>query len=180
MAHRTRKRRLLGAIGVTALATGTVLATTTLPAAHAETTAQAAAAGVTVRPDPSYSGEKFEGWGTSLVWFANATGDYPPAVREKLYKLLFGDDGLALNIARYNIGGGNAPDVKDYLRAGGGRRGLVEGAGGHDPRGRRLVGRRRTRPTGTRTPTRRSAGGSTASRRTSPTGRPSATPRPGS
>ncbi|MFF6913691.1 glycoside hydrolase [Streptomyces sp. NPDC012466] len=119
MAHRTRKRRLLGAIGVT-LATGAVLATAGLPAAHAETTAaEAAAAGVTVRPDPSYSGEKFEGWGTSLVWFANATGDYPPAVREKLYKLLFGDEGLALNIARYNIGGGNAPDVKDYLRAGG-------------------------------------------------------------
>ncbi|MFG2808937.1 glycoside hydrolase [Streptomyces massasporeus] len=119
MAHRTRKRRLLGAIGVT-LATGTVLAAASLPAAHAETAAaEAAAAGVTVRPDPSYSGDEFEGWGTSLVWFANATGDYPPAVREKLYKLLFGDDGLNLNIARYNIGGGNAPDVKDYLRAGG-------------------------------------------------------------
>ncbi|MFD5163037.1 glycoside hydrolase [Streptomyces hawaiiensis] len=119
MAHPNRKRRLLGAIGVT-LATGTVLATATLPAAHAETTtAVAAAAGVTVQPDPSYSGDEFEGWGTSLVWFANATGDYPPAVREKLYKLLFGDEGLALNIARYNIGGGNAPDVKDYLRAGG-------------------------------------------------------------
>jgi O-glycosyl hydrolase len=118
MAHRTRKRRLLGAIGVTAVATGTLLATTTLPAAHAEP-AQAAAADVTVRPDPSYAGDEFEGWGTSLVWFANATGDYPPAVREKLYKLLFGDDGLNLNIARYNIGGGNAPDVKDYLRAGG-------------------------------------------------------------
>lgn len=117
MAQRTRKRRLLGAIGVT-LATGTVLAATTLPAAHAETAPQAAA-GVTVRPDPSYSGEKFEGWGTSLVWFANATGDYPPEIREKLAKLLFGDDGLNLNIARYNIGGGNAPDVKDYLRAGG-------------------------------------------------------------
>ncbi|MEU1849462.1 glycoside hydrolase [Streptomyces sp. NPDC019990] len=118
MAHRTRKRRLLGAIGVTAMATGTILATTTLPAAHAEPT-RAAAAGVTVRPDPSYQHERFEGWGTSLVWFANATGDYPPAIREKLYKLLFSDEGLALNIARYNIGGGNAPDVKDYLRAGG-------------------------------------------------------------
>ncbi|MEW2608671.1 RICIN domain-containing protein [Streptomyces sp. NPDC047880] len=118
MAHRTRKRRLLGAIGVTAVATGTLLATTTLPAAHAGP-ARAAAAGVTVRPDPSYAGDEFEGWGTSLVWFANATGDYPPAIREKLYKLLFGDDGLNLNIARYNIGGGNAPDVKDYLRAGG-------------------------------------------------------------
>ncbi|MFE6197044.1 RICIN domain-containing protein [Streptomyces sp. NPDC057838] len=120
MAHRTRRRRLLGAVGVTAVATGTLLATTTLPAAHAGPAAAGrAAAGVTVRPDPSYAGERFEGWGTSLVWFANATGDYPPAIREKLYRLLFGDEGLALNIARYNIGGGNAPDVKDYLRAGG-------------------------------------------------------------
>ncbi|WP_371578647.1 RICIN domain-containing protein [Streptomyces sp. NBC_01314] len=116
MAHRTRTRRLFGAIGVTALATGTVMATTSLPMAHADT---AAVAAVTVRPDPSYKGDSFEGWGTSLVWFANATGDYPPAVREKLADLLFGKDGLDLNIARYNIGGGNAPDVKDYLRPGG-------------------------------------------------------------
>ncbi|MFF5358202.1 RICIN domain-containing protein [Streptomyces scabiei] len=116
MAHRTRTRRLFGAIGVTALATGTVMATTSLPMAHADT---AAVASVTVRPDPSYKADGFEGWGTSLVWFANATGDYPPAIREKLADLLFGKDGLDLNIARYNIGGGNAPDVKDYLRAGG-------------------------------------------------------------
>lgn len=26
--------------------------------------------------------------------------------------MLFGEDGLRLNIARYNIGGGNAPDVR--------------------------------------------------------------------
>jgi O-glycosyl hydrolase len=74
---------------------------------------------VRVTPDPSYQQAAFEGWGTSLVWFANATGSYPPAVREKLADLVFGKDGLALNIARYNIGGGNAPDVKDYLRPGG-------------------------------------------------------------
>ncbi|MER6983781.1 RICIN domain-containing protein, partial [Streptomyces carpinensis] len=74
---------------------------------------------VTVRPDPSYQQEPFEGWGTSLAWFANATGGYPEEIREKLAELLFDDDGLGLNIARYNIGGGNAPDVKDYLRAGG-------------------------------------------------------------
>ncbi|MBZ3906636.1 MULTISPECIES: RICIN domain-containing protein [Streptomyces] len=122
MAHRTRTnrsrtRRLFGAIGITALATGTAMATTSLPMAHADTTAAAAA--VTVSPDPSYMGDKFEGWGTSLVWFANATGDYPKPIREKLANLLFGEDGLNLNIARYNIGGGNAPDVKDYLRAGG-------------------------------------------------------------
>ncbi|MDL5205648.1 glycoside hydrolase [Streptomyces sp. ALI-76-A] len=111
MARRTRSRRSLGAAALTALATGAALLS--VPAQ-----AQAATS-VTVQPDPSYKQEKFEGWGTSLVWFANATGDYPPEIREKLAKLLFGDDGLALNIARYNIGGGNAPDVKDYLRAGG-------------------------------------------------------------
>jgi len=75
--------------------------------------------GVTVTPDPSYAGEPFEGWGTSLVWFANATGDYPDEIREKLADMVFGDEGLNLNIARYNVGGGNAPDVPDYLRAGG-------------------------------------------------------------
>jgi len=119
MAPRTRTRHLLTAIGISAVATGTVLAT--LPAAHADpaNAAADATAAVTVRPDPSYQQEKFEGWGTSLVWFANATGDYPKEIREKLAQLLFGDDGLALNIARYNIGGGNAPDVKDYLRPGG-------------------------------------------------------------
>ena len=116
MARRTRNRRLLGAAGLTALATGAALVSA--PSSTAQVTAADTAA-FTVRPDPSYEQQKFEGWGTSLVWFANATGDYPKEIREKLAKLLFGDDGLALNIARYNIGGGNAPDVKDYLRPGG-------------------------------------------------------------
>ncbi|MCD7441029.1 RICIN domain-containing protein [Streptomyces lincolnensis] len=74
---------------------------------------------VTVRVDPSYQQQEFEGWGTSLVWFANATGGYPEPIRRQLVDMLFGEDGLALNIARYNIGGGNAPDVrKDYMKAG--------------------------------------------------------------
>jgi len=117
LARRTRTRHLLGVVGITALATSAALVSA--PSPDAQAAVEAAASSVTVTPDPSYSQEKFEGWGTSLVWFANATGNYPPAIREKLAKLLFGDDGLALNIARYNIGGGNAPDVKDYLRAGG-------------------------------------------------------------
>ncbi|MGW6929196.1 glycoside hydrolase [Lentzea sp. NPDC054927] len=74
---------------------------------------------VTVRIDPSYQQPEFEGWGTSLVWFANVTGGYPEPIRRKLVDLLFGEDGLRLNIARYNIGGGNAPDVrKDYMKTG--------------------------------------------------------------
>ncbi|KUO14576.1 hypothetical protein AQJ91_45985 [Streptomyces dysideae] len=86
------------------------------PAATAATAPQSA---VTVRIDPSYQQQEFEGWGTSLVWFANATGGYPEPIRRQLVDMLFGEDGLALNIARYNIGGGNAPDVrKDYMKAG--------------------------------------------------------------
>lgn len=75
--------------------------------------------GITVRVDPSYQQQPFEGWGTSLVWFANVTGGYPEPIRRQLVDMLFGEDGLNLNIARYNIGGGNAPDVRtDYMKRG--------------------------------------------------------------
>lgn len=88
------------------------------PGAAAEEPA-AAAQPLTITPNPSYKGDAFEGWGTSLVWFANATGGYPESVRQDLFDKVFGEDGLNLNIARYNIGGGNASDVPDdYMRAG--------------------------------------------------------------
>ena len=79
----------------------------------------AASGGVTIAIDPSYQQAEWQGWGTSLVWMANATGGYPDEIRNKLVDLVFGADGLNLNIARYNIGGGNAPTVRDYLRPGG-------------------------------------------------------------
>ncbi|MEU8638548.1 RICIN domain-containing protein [Amycolatopsis sp. NPDC048633] len=79
----------------------------------------AAATAVTVRPDPAYRQQPFEGWGSSLAWMAEATGGYPDPVRNKLADLVFGADGLNLNIARFNVGGGNAPDVPSYLRPGG-------------------------------------------------------------
>ncbi|WP_277207219.1 RICIN domain-containing protein [Isoptericola croceus] len=113
----TRTRRAVAALTGGLLVAGLAVAPST--AAPAAAPAAGQEADVTVRPDPSYAGEPFEGWGTSLVWFANATGDYPDEIREELADMVFGPDGLNLNIARYNIGGGNAPDVPDYLRAGG-------------------------------------------------------------
>jgi hypothetical protein len=108
-------------VGLALAAGGTTALTQPAAAAPAAPTAaaQPTADGVTVRLDPSDVGDTWEGWGTSLVWFANATGDYPDEIRNRLADLVFGDDGLALNIARYNIGGGNAPDVPGYLRPGG-------------------------------------------------------------
>lgn len=90
-----------------------------------------AADSVSVTPNPWYQSEPFEGWGTSLVWMANATGGYPDELREELYELVFGEEGLNLNIARYNVGGGHASDVTDYLRAGG----AVEGYWAEDLEG---------------------------------------------
>ncbi len=117
-----RGRRPVTALGAAALVATGALAVLPAQASPAVSTAVPAAAdvpGVTVTPDPSYAGAPFEGWGTSLVWFANATGDYPDEIRNKLADMVFGPDGMNLNIARYNVGGGNAPDVPDYLRAGG-------------------------------------------------------------
>ncbi|WP_218143853.1 discoidin domain-containing protein [Arthrobacter sp. yr096] len=85
----------------------------TAPQAHADD-----ATAVTITPNPASRGEAFEGWGTSLVWFANATAGYSPELREELYQKVFGEDGLNLNIARYNVGGGNASDVANYLNDG--------------------------------------------------------------
>lgn len=123
MNRHSAARRLLAAVSLVLVGSGTGLvgpAHAAVPASDpASGTTDAANTVVTVRPDPAYRGQEFQGWGTSLVWFANATGGYPDEIREQLAELLFGDDGLNLNIARYNIGGGNAPDVRDYLRPGG-------------------------------------------------------------
>ncbi|MFD3502290.1 glycoside hydrolase [Streptomyces sp. NPDC058678] len=112
MSHRHRIVQALAPAVPLVLGAGLVVA----PAASAASSPQST---VTVRIDPSYQQQEFEGWGTSLVWFANATGRYPEPIRRQLVDMLFGEDGLGLNIARYNIGGGNAPDVrKDYMKTG--------------------------------------------------------------
>lgn len=122
----SRARRSTAVVAAAALCAAGLVAT--VPAAAP---AQAAPAPVVITPNPAVPGPEFQGWGTSLVWFANATGDYPEEIREELYQLLFGEEGLDLNVARYNIGGGNASDVPDYLRQGA----AVEGWWADDPTG---------------------------------------------
>ena len=73
----------------------------------------------TVKLDPSYQHESFDGWGTALVWFANVTGGWPDDMKSELADALFGEDGLNFNIARYNIGGEDSPETEPYMRLGG-------------------------------------------------------------
>lgn len=54
--------------------------------------------------------QKFEGWGTSLAWWANVVGGYPEPDRSNITRLFFDPvTGLGLNVVRYNIGGGENP-----------------------------------------------------------------------
>lgn len=52
--------------------------------------------------------QKFEGWGTSLAWFAEYIGCLEDSQQERVADLLFdAETGLGLQIVRYNIGGSN-------------------------------------------------------------------------
>ncbi|MBR3149978.1 MAG: hypothetical protein IKF64_07400 [Eubacterium sp.] len=49
-----------------------------------------------------------KGWGTSACWWSQACKD--PETQDEIINLLYGKDGLGLNIYRYNIGGGTDED----------------------------------------------------------------------
>ncbi|MCM1037823.1 MAG: hypothetical protein NC434_00750 [Ruminococcus sp.] len=62
------------------------------------------------------NGGKFQGWGTSLCWWANRLG-YSDELAQQAADLFFGRDGLRLNIMRYNIGGGDDPSHTHITRS---------------------------------------------------------------
>ena len=73
---------------------------------------QAAAASSEITIDPrTVLVEHFDGWGTSLCWWANLAGGYTN--REEYADLAFKQ--LGLNIVRYNIGGGENPAIRSSL-----------------------------------------------------------------
>ncbi|WP_018758984.1 RICIN domain-containing protein [Paenibacillus terrigena] len=71
-------------------------------------TANASSYTAIVNPDKQY--QTWEGWGTSLAWFANRIGGASDATRNWYADQLFDvNQGLGFNIVRYNIGGGENP-----------------------------------------------------------------------
>lgn len=57
----------------------------------------------------------FEGWGTSLCWFGNRIGG-SEKTSEEAAKLLCSEEGLGLDIIRFNIGGGDNPSHNHITR----------------------------------------------------------------
>lgn len=63
-----------------------------------------------VRIDPATRYQTFEGWGTSLCWWANHVGGWGAAARNAVVDAVVNPTtGLGYNIFRYNIGGGENP-----------------------------------------------------------------------
>ena len=63
-----------------------------------------------VKVNPAARHQTFEGWGTSLCWWANNVGGWQPASRDALVDLVVDPvNGLGYNVFRYNIGGGENP-----------------------------------------------------------------------
>lgn len=110
----TKRAITLGSIVVLSL--GVVIPKTTFAQTNDDSSSEI---DKTVKLDPSYQHKEFDGWGTALVWFANLTGGWPDEIKTELADALFGEDGLDLNIARYNIGGQDSPETEPYMRAGG-------------------------------------------------------------
>ena len=79
-----------------------------------------AASDEVVRLNPAdaspFNNGEFEGWGTSLCWWANRIG-YSEKLTEQAAELFFSDEGLSLDIARYNIGGGDDPSHTHITRS---------------------------------------------------------------
>ncbi|MEC0184584.1 glycoside hydrolase [Paenibacillus peoriae] len=73
---------------------------------------------VRLKLEESY--DHFEGWGTSLAWWANELGGWQDQAKAaEVMDLVFDPEkGLGLNIVRYNIGGGENSDMQE-LRPGG-------------------------------------------------------------
>ncbi len=65
---------------------------------------------VNVSIDPEIKYQQFEGWGTSLCWWAVLAGKWSENRRNELIGAIVDPDtGLGYNCFRYNIGGGDQP-----------------------------------------------------------------------
>ena len=73
-----------------------------------------------IRVDPqnisAVNGGVFEGWGTSLCWWANRIGYSDPLSKLAAEAFCSRENGLGLNILRYNIGGGDDPEHNHITR----------------------------------------------------------------
>lgn len=77
------------------------------------------AAAQSILIDPEVKFQMVDGWGGSLCWWANIMGGYSDNEVVKICDWITDPQGLNMNIFRFNIGGGDAPDHR-HMRGDGG------------------------------------------------------------
>jgi len=79
-------------------------------AGGARPTVTAASGTTLVKVNPAVRHQLFEGWGTSLCWWANHVGGWGETGRNAVVDAVVDPvNGLGYNVFRYNIGGGENP-----------------------------------------------------------------------
>ncbi len=94
-----------------------IIAASMLPVSAVVNSAQSATV-IKLNPaaaSPFNNGE-FEGWGTSMGWWGNRIG-HSDKMAEQAAKLFYSDEGLGLDIVRYNVGGGDDPSHNHVTRS---------------------------------------------------------------
>ncbi len=98
------KKTICAAVSLTMVCSSAVLPVTQ--------PASAAGSVTVVRLDPSnaspFNDGKFEGWGTSMGWWGNRIG-HSDKMAQQAAEDLYSENGLGLDIVRYNVGGGDNP-----------------------------------------------------------------------
>lgn len=84
--------------------------------AQEESMSKSVDATIKLKPSAQSPFGEFEGWGTSLCWWANRLG-YSETLTQQAAELFFSDNGLGLDIARYNLGGGDDPKHNHITRS---------------------------------------------------------------
>ena len=103
-----RHNKFICAVTAIVMTLGVCQAAMPLPAS----TVSAAGSATVVRLDPSeaspFNDGKFEGWGTSMGWWGNRIG-HSDKMAQQAAEDLYSEEGLGLDIVRYNVGGGDNP-----------------------------------------------------------------------
>lgn len=109
------RKKFLNWKRATAVATGAMLIAASTAGGIAMLPASAASYNSVYNVDVAKAFQKFDGWGLSLSWWATEIGDWTrmgasgTQKREEVMEAIYGKSGLNLNIARYNVGGGDNP-----------------------------------------------------------------------
>ncbi len=71
---------------------------------------------VKIRIQPEIEYQQIDGFGASGAWWAQHVGGWPEQEMDHIIRLLYGEEGAALSMYRFNIGAGGGREIEDPWR----------------------------------------------------------------